>query len=150
MARPSSAEVHTLTPQIVGQAEKAHKPFLDVILGRTATTMNQWVALKVTATSGGAADRRQLQESIAGALRIDDAMALAAITELTTAGLLTDRPGETAHLEFTAAGRERYEQIDGAVREVLGRAYSDIPAEDLETAAWVLTVITNRLNTEQA
>ncbi|MDX6222850.1 MAG: hypothetical protein QOD91_1904, partial [Frankiales bacterium] len=49
----------TLDPQIIGQAEKAHKPLLERVLARTGTTMNQWVALKLTAATGGTADRRR-------------------------------------------------------------------------------------------
>jgi hypothetical protein len=150
MTRTASAAATTLNPQIVGQAEKAHRPILDRILARTGTTMNQWVALKLTAASGAAADRDQLISRITSALRIDDARALAAIAELTTAGLLQDLPGEGSRLGFTDAGQAIYQQINSAVGELVARAYTDIPAGDLATAARVLTLITTRLNAEQA
>jgi DNA-binding MarR family transcriptional regulator len=146
----TSTAAPTLSPQIVGQAERAHKPILDRILARAGTTMTQWVALKLTAASGGAADRDQLINSITGALRIDDAAAVAAIAELTTAGLLTDPPGKRSRLGFTGAGQALYQQINNAVGEVVARAYADIPAGDLVTAARVLTLITTRLNAEHA
>jgi hypothetical protein len=150
MTSTASTAAPTLNPQIVGQAEKAHKPILDRILARTGTTMNQWVALKLTAVSGGAADRGQLITSITGTLRTDDAAVLTAISELTTAEFLKDLPGQGPHLEFTDAGQALYQQINSAVGEVVARAYADIPADDLATAARVLTLITTRLNAEQA
>ena len=148
MTSTASTAAPTLNPQIVGQAEKAHKPILDRILARTGTTMNQWVALKFTAVSGGAAGRDQLISRIAGALKVDDATALAAIAELTTAELLKDLPGEGSRLGFTDAGQALYQQINGAIDEVLARTYADIPAGDLATAGRVLTIITARLNAE--
>jgi DNA-binding MarR family transcriptional regulator len=150
MTSTASTAATTLNPQIVGQAEKAHKPILDRILARTGITMSQWVALKLTAASGGAADRGQLINGITGALRTDDAAVLAAIAELTTAGLLKHLPGEGSRLGFTDAGQALYQQINGAIGEVVARAYADIPAGDLATAARVLTLITTRLNAEQA
>jgi DNA-binding MarR family transcriptional regulator len=139
----------SLSPQIVGQAEKAHKPVLDRILSRTGTTMNQWVTLKLTA-AGGAAERNQLAARITGALGIDDAAALAAVDELTTSELLEKLPGGDSRLGFTDAGRARYQQINGAVEDIVTRAYADIPADDLATAARVLTLITSRLTAQQA
>jgi DNA-binding MarR family transcriptional regulator len=146
---PASAAVPTLDPQIIGRAEQAHKPILDRILVQTGTTMHQWVALKCIAAAGGSADRDHLLESITGALRIGDAAAQAAINELAGAELLKDVPGATAHVAFTAAGQARFDQINHVVRDVIARTYTGIPAEDLATAARVLTVITTRLNTEQ-
>ncbi|MCW2913706.1 MAG: hypothetical protein JWN52_1774 [Actinomycetia bacterium] len=142
----TSTAAPTLNPQILGQAEMAHKPFLERILAPTGTTMNQWVALKLTAVSGGAADRDQLINRIAGALKIDDAAVLAVIAELTTAELLTDLPGQK--LGFTDAGQALYQQINSATGEIIARVYGDIPVEDLTTAARVLTIITDRLNAE--
>ncbi|MFE2431059.1 hypothetical protein ACFXJ5_30495 [Streptomyces sp. NPDC059373] len=143
----TTAPAPALNPQIVGQAEKAHKPVLDRILARTGTTMNQWVALKFTAVSGGSADRDQLGSAIAGALQIDDSAALAAVTELTTAELLKHLPGEGAsRLGFTDAGQALFRQISSAVDEVVTRVYADIPADDLATAGRVLTLVTTRLN----
>lgn len=143
---PSAAT--TLSPQIVGQAERAHRPILDRILAPTGTTMNQWVALKLIAVAGpGSLD--QLAGRITGMLRIDDVSARAAIAELTSAGLLEQLPADAGLLGFTDAGRALYQQINGAVDEVINRAYADIPVDDLITAGRVLTLITTKLNAEQ-
>jgi hypothetical protein len=138
----------TLSPQIVGQAEKAHRPVLDRILAPTGITMNQWVALKLTAIAGpGNLD--QLAGRITGTWRIDDASARAAIADLTAAGLFAQLSGDAGLLGFTDAGQALYDQINGAVDEVISRAYADIPVADLMTAGLVLIQITAKLNAEQ-
>jgi DNA-binding MarR family transcriptional regulator len=139
-----------LNPQIVGQAENAHLPILASILARTGTTKNQWVALSLTAAAGGTVDHDQLAARITGALKIDRAAAVAAITELTAAGMLSALPGEESRVGLTDAGEARYREIRSAVDEVIGRVYRDIPADDLATAGRVLILITARLNAETA
>jgi DNA-binding MarR family transcriptional regulator len=135
-----------LTPQIVGQAERAHQPHLDRIVAVTGTTRNQWVTLAFIGAAGGTADRDQLAGQITGALRVDGATAAATIAELTAVHLLADLPEEGHLIGFTDAGRARYEEIRAAINEVISRVYRDIPAEDLATAGRVLTLITARLN----
>jgi DNA-binding MarR family transcriptional regulator len=150
MTSTAPAAAPTLNPQIIGQAEKAHKPILDRVLAPTGTSANQWVALRLTAIGGGAVDRGQLVTSITGSLKIDNSAALAAIAELVTAGLLKELPGEGATLTFTDAGQTFYQEISGVVGEIISLAYADIPADDLATTARVLTLITTRLNAQQA
>jgi DNA-binding MarR family transcriptional regulator len=140
----------TLSPQIVGQAENAHKPVLDRILARTGTTKNQWVALSLTAAGDGTIDRGELADRLTDALKIDDTAAVTAIAELTVEHLLADLPGEGSRVGLTDTGRSRYGQIRSAVDEVISRVYRGIPADDLATAGRVLTLITARLNTETA
>jgi DNA-binding MarR family transcriptional regulator len=138
------SDTPTLTPQIVGQAENAHKPILDRILAPASLSRNQWVALTLTAASGGAIDSGQLAARMASALKIDNAEAAAAVAELTAAQLTEAADGPAVRL--TVAGQARHREIRAAVSEVTERAYGDIPAEDLATAARVLITITERLN----
>jgi DNA-binding MarR family transcriptional regulator len=138
----------TLNPQVVGQAENAHLPVLKRILAHTGTTKNQWVAVTLTTAAGGAIDRNQLIGRLTDALKIDNAAAVAAISELTTTQLLED--GEESRVGLTDSGQARYREIRSAVDEVIGRVYRDIPADDLATAGRVLTLITARLNAETA
>lgn len=140
----------TLTPQVIGQAENAHRPLMDRVLARTGTTFHQWVALTITAAGGRAVDRDQLVGRVAGALKISDAAVLATIAELTASELLEARPGEGVRVGLTDAGQARYHQIRAAVDEVTARVYRDLPADDLATAGRVLTVITARANAELA
>jgi DNA-binding MarR family transcriptional regulator len=140
----------TLNPQIVGRAENAHKPALARILSRTGMTYAQWVALTLTSAGGGAVAREEIVGRIAGALKIDSAPARSAIAELTTVQLLQDVPGEVSRIELTASGHERYRQIRSAIDEVIAQAYGGIPADDLATAGRVLTLITARLDAQEA
>lgn len=138
----------TLNPQIVGQAEHAHRAVLDRLLAAAALTYHQWVALVLTTNGGGDLDRGALVARIAGAVKVDEATALAAVTELTALGLLATAPDGSVTL--TDAGRARHRDVRGAVDEVVGRVYGDLPAEDLATAARVLTTITRSLDADLA
>lgn len=148
-ASPSTAS-QTLSPQILGQAEKAHAPILQRILSGTGLGMTQWVALKFTVAAGGSIGRDRLAGMITGALRTDPAAAVTTLDELTRADLLTPSEDDAAHLELTDAGQVVHDRISAAVTDVIGYAYAGIPAEDLLTAGRVLTLITERLNTRQA
>jgi DNA-binding MarR family transcriptional regulator len=132
-----------LTPQIVGQAENAHKPLLARILAPTGTTTDQWVALTMTAAAGGTIEVEQLAAQMVGALKIDQAAAQDTIAELVATRLLAD---EASQVGLTDAGRARHGQIRAAVDAIIAQVYGDIPTEDLATAARVLTLITDRLN----
>jgi hypothetical protein len=132
-----------LNPQIVGQAENAHKSILTRVLVPTGTTKNQWVALTMTATAGGAIEADQLATQLVGALKIDEVAARDTIAELVATRLLAD---EASRVGLTDAGQARYGQIRAAVDAIIAPAYADIPTEHLATAARVLTVVTARLN----
>jgi DNA-binding MarR family transcriptional regulator len=140
----------TLNTQVIGQAENALGALMDRVLDRTGGTFRQWVALNLTAVSGGAIDRDQLASRLTGALKIDDAAALAAIAELTTAQLLEALPGQGSRVGLTDAGQARYRQVRAALDELTARLYGDLPADDLATAGRVLAVITTRANAELA
>ena len=71
-----------LSPQIIGQAEHAHRPLMDRILARTGTTFAQWVTLSSTAASGGTVGRDQLVGRMTGAQKIGWAAATTTIAEL--------------------------------------------------------------------
>lgn len=144
------ATTPTLSTQVIGQAENALGALMNRVLARTGGTFHQWVALNLTAVSGGTIDRDQLVSRMTGALKIDDAAALAAIAELTTSQLLQGLPGERARVGLTDTGQTRYRQIRTAIEEVTARLYGDLPADDLATAGRVLAVITTRANTELA
>jgi DNA-binding MarR family transcriptional regulator len=136
----------TLNPQVIGQAERALGALMDRVLAATGGTFHQWVALTLTTAAGGTIDRGQLLSRMTGALKVDQATALAA--ELTAGQLLADRPGEGARVGLTEAGQARYRQLRSAIDQVTARLYGDLPAEDLATAGRVLGVLTARANAE--
>jgi DNA-binding MarR family transcriptional regulator len=136
--------------QVIGQTENALGALINRVLARTGGTFHQWVALNLTAVSGGAIDRDQLVSRMTGALKIADSAALAAIAELTASRLLEGLAGERPRVGLTDAGQARYRQIRTAVGEITERLYRDLPADDLATAGRVLTTITARANAEPA
>ena len=73
-----------------------------------------------------------------------------AIAALAGAGLVQAAPEAGAQLTFTAAGRVLVENLRGETRDIIARAYGDIPAEDLATTGRVLTAITARISEELA
>ena len=140
----------TLTPQIIGQAENAHKPLMDRALAGTGATFAQWVALKLTTVSGASIDRNQLAGRMSGALKIENPAAQATIAELIASELLETRPDNGSSVGLTSAGQTLYHRISTAIEEITARVYGNIPADDLATAARVLTVITAQANAEAA
>jgi DNA-binding MarR family transcriptional regulator len=144
------ATVTPLNPQVIGQAERALGALMNRVLTTTGGTFHQWVALNLATAAGGSIDRDQLRSRMTGALKIDDAAARAAITELSAAQLLQDQPSEAARVGLTDSGQARYRQLRTAIDQLTTRPYGDLPADDLVTAGRVLGVITARANTELA
>ncbi len=140
----------TLNPQIIGQVEHAHGAVMEQILAGTGHTFRQWVALTLIASSGDAPGRDQLAGRMAGALKIEQTVALRAIDELTDAQLVEPASEERPGLTLTSAGRRLHQDLRGQIDDAVSRLYRDIPVEDLETAARVLLLITSRANSELA
>jgi hypothetical protein len=152
-----------LTPQVIGQAESAHRPLLERVLGRSGITFPQWVALTIAAAADtaaadaasddagiadGAIDRGELIGRMTGALKIDDTAAARALAGLTVSELLQDLAGDGSRVGLTETGRARHRQLRAAVDQVVARLYGNIPADDLATTSRVLTLITARANAE--
>src|SRR6266498_2038507 len=136
----------TLNPQIIGQAENALRAILSRALARTGGgTYQQWVALSVTAASGGELDRDQLIGRLTGALKIDDAAARAVIAELTAEGLVRD---QGSRIGLTDTGQARHRQVRNDLERTNARLFGDLSADDLATAGRVLSVIRDRANAE--
>lgn len=140
----------TLNQQVIGQAEYATRAVLDRLLARMDTTFHQWVALNLTAVSGGTLSSAELIGRTTGALKIDESAVNATIAGLAASELLELLPGERPRVRLTEAGQARYQQIRAALNDLTQRLYGDLPAEDLVVAGRVLFVITARANAELA
>ena len=136
--------------QVIGQTENALGALMNRVLARTGGTFRQWVALNLTAASGGVIGRAQLVSRMTGALKIDDSAAQEAIAELTDSRLMEFKAGEDARVGLTDAGQARHQQIRAAIGEITARLYGDLPADDLAAAGRVLATITARANAELA
>jgi DNA-binding MarR family transcriptional regulator len=140
----------TLNPSIVGQTEKAHNAILHRILAGTTLDEKQWITLQLALAAGATIDRVQLVTRVASTAKFDPTDVTAAIAALTGAGFVQAVHGEGGQLSVTEAGRELVEKLRGDTRRAVSRAYGAIPAEDLATAARVLTTITAKLSEELA
>jgi len=141
-----------LNPQVLGQAENAHRAILGRILAGTGLSYHGWVAVRLIAAAGDAgADRKRLIDQMAGGLKISGSGARAAVDGLGAAGLLETLPdGPGRRIRLSAAGQEVYRRARGEIDRVMARMYGDIPPGDLATAGRVLTVLTDRANAELA
>jgi hypothetical protein len=136
----------TLTPRVIGQAEKTLNAFLDRQLAGTGLDENDWVILTLTVTGGGTAVPDQLTRQVAGALKISEADARARIGELVAAGIMA----RSEMITVADAGRQLHSRITAFTAEITRRLWGDLPEEDLATAGRILTIITERANAELA
>jgi DNA-binding MarR family transcriptional regulator len=140
----------TLTPQIIGQAEKSMNAILFRLLAGPGLTEAQWITLTLTAAGGGASGRDQLVAQVAHGLKVGQAQAQEHLASLVAAQLVQDSGDDAGPVRLTAAGTEVFGQIRGATTEITKRLWGDLPARDLATAGRVLTIITERANAELA
>ncbi|MEU4493611.1 hypothetical protein AB0F96_09150 [Streptomyces sp. NPDC023998] len=136
----------TLNGQVIGQAHYATRALLESVLAPTGTTFNQSVALNAVAGGGEAVEHGALVARMTGTLKIDESAVLATICELAESQLLQTLPGDTSRLRLTEAGRALNGRIRAAVAEITERLYGGLPAEDLQTAGRLLTLVTARAN----
>ena len=137
----------TFGTQLIGQTEKTLNAILGRLLADTELSEPQWVTLTVAATSGGSIERQAFVSRIAGALKISEAEAQARIDELAARQLFDV---EDSAVTVTDAGKQLQGQIRGAVGEITGRLWGDLPAEDLAVAGRVLTTVLERATAELA
>ena len=136
----------TLNGQVIGQAHYATRALLETVLAPTGTTFNQSVALNAVAGGGEVVEHGALVARMTGTLKIDESAVLATIGELAESKLLETLPGDTSRLRLTEAGRTLNGRIRAAVAEITERLYGGLPAEDLQTAGRLLTLVTARAN----
>jgi DNA-binding MarR family transcriptional regulator len=132
----------TLSPRVIGQAEKTLNAFLNQQLAGTGVTEPQWVILTLTVTGGGTADHEQLARRVAGALKISEADAQARVGELVAAELLRQSPDET--ITVSDAGQQLHRRIQTFAAEITERLWGDLPDKDLATTGRVLAIVTER------
>ncbi|MFE7796810.1 hypothetical protein [Nocardia sp. NPDC057440] len=137
------ATVVTLNPQVLGQAENAHRAMLDEILRGPGMTYHQWVGLTVAATAGEQVPLEQLIGRLTGALKTDNGTVRTTLAELTVDGLIDQ---DSTTVRVTDLGRIRFATIRSDIEAAMQQAYADIPAADLDTAGRVLAQVTAQLN----
>ncbi|MFG3700997.1 hypothetical protein ACGF5C_24255 [Micromonospora sp. NPDC047620] len=119
------------------------RALLERELARLGTTFHQSLALNAAA-EGGAVERAHLLRRMTGALKVDQAVVLAAVDGLVAGGLLRALPAGGSGLALTDAGREVQRRVADAVAGITARLYGDVPAADLAVAGRVLTLVKQR------
>jgi DNA-binding MarR family transcriptional regulator len=132
-----------LNGQVIGQAERATRAVLDLLLVAENTSFVNWVTLNLTATQGETKSEALVDQLVIG-LRIDQTEAQIAIDELGAAGLLT--AGEVVRL--TTEGEAKYARIGTGIAEIAARLYRDLPHDDLVIARRILETVTARARAE--
>ena len=140
----------TFTPQLLGQTEKALNAILSKQLAGPGLTEPQWVTLTLTAMGGGSLDRDELIGRVAGALKVGDAEVQERIDELIGGGLLEVSGTELPLIMITDAGQELHSRIRSTVTEITERMWGDLPTDELESAARVLSTVLQRADRELA
>lgn len=140
----------SLNPAVIGQAEHAHAAILSRALAATGVTREGWVALSVAMAAGGSIAYDDLTRRVADALKQGPEAAQTAIADLISNALLEGAADQSGVLTVSDSGRAFFQSVREANGQVIARAYAGIPAEDLVTAARVLTTITARLSEELA
>jgi DNA-binding MarR family transcriptional regulator len=136
----------TFNTAVLGQTEKALNAILDRQLTGTGLTESTWITLAVA--SAGTLDSGQLVGRVAGALKVGEAEAQAHLAKLVASQLVEGPEGDGSPVKLTDAGQQLYGQIRTAVTQITQRMWGDLPAEDLETAGRVLSIILGRANAE--
>lgn len=137
-----------LNPSIVGQAEKAHGAVLKKVLAGTTLDEQQWITLQFADAADAGIQHGELIERVAQAAKFDAHAIESAITALSSAGLLEQRPD--GNDQATPEGRELVASLRERIGGLIAGAYSSVPPEDLATAARVLVTITARLSADLA
>lgn len=135
----------TLNGQVIGQAERATRAVLEVLLAETDTTFTNWVALNLVATHGDMTVESLFEQLVTG-LRIADSEVRTSINDLVRTELMT--ASDVARL--TADGMARYRHITDGIADITRRLYHDLPHDDLVVARRVLETLTERARAELA
>jgi len=139
----------TLSPRVIGQAEKTMNAILARQLAGTGLTGPQWVILTLAVTGGGTAEPDKFTRIVADALKISETVARTRVGDMVTAQQL-QITGEPPAVTATAAARQLHSRISAANTQIVQRLWGDLSAADLATAGRVLAVITERANAELA
>jgi DNA-binding MarR family transcriptional regulator len=137
-----------VSPRLIALTHYASRALLENVLARHGATFNQSVTMRAVLAGGDSIGRDQLVSDVTGSLKTDASVVHGVIEELAAASLLETDPATTDRVRLTDAGRELFETTSAETAPISARVYGDIPAEELETAGRVLTLIMDRATAE--
>jgi len=137
----------TLTPaplfgQVVGEARGALTALLNDVLARDGiVTREDWLAMNLIATRGGASDRDELCGALAAALDSTPASISTLLERLESARVVRPIGGQVA---LTAEGEALHRRVRASVQRASGEVLRDVDPDDVERAIRVLRTATER------
>ncbi|MFG2289228.1 MarR family transcriptional regulator [Streptomyces sp. NPDC048595] len=142
--------VPTVNGRVIALAHYAGRALVEGVLAGHGATFHQSVTLRAVVAADGALGRDALVRDVTGSLKAEEALVRDVIEELTALTLLEADPADASRVRLTDAGRELYEATAAETAALSARLYAGIPAGDLAIAGRVLTLVTERANTELA
>ncbi|MFG1869532.1 hypothetical protein [Micromonospora arborensis] len=139
----------TLNGQVIGQAHYATRALLDRAVAPLGLSFGQVIALNGLAD--GAVDQARLVHRITSTLKVDEAAVHEVIDGLVDADLArVDGGAAEPQVRLTDSGHTTQRRVGAAVTDITTRLYGDIPTDEANVAAQVLTLVTQRANAELA
>jgi hypothetical protein len=126
----------------IGDAAKAVRSLLDVVLDAQDVTFAEWVALRTLGTSAGRVSQPALRDGVVLALDLDAAEATALLCSLEGRGLLCYDGFEQVGL--TVDGAALFDEIQAGVAAITAEVYGGIDAGELATTRRVLASVAAR------
>ncbi|TDC56707.1 hypothetical protein E1212_01720 [Jiangella ureilytica] len=126
----------------IGDAAKAVRSLLDVVLDARDVTFAEWVALRTLGTSVERVSQPALRDGVVLALDLDAAEATALLCSLEARGLLCYDGFEQVGL--TVDGAVLFDEIQAGVAAITAEVYGGIDAGELATTRRVLASVAAR------
>ncbi|MEU8433873.1 MarR family transcriptional regulator [Streptomyces sp. NPDC029216] len=143
----STATAPAADARVLGLAHYAARGLLEHVLALHGLTFQQQVTLRAAVTADTPRTPDDLVTQVRDSLKADLAGIRATLDELLAKQLLV---ADGAHLRPTDAGRELLAAVGAETAPITARVWGGIPDEDLAAAGRVLTLVTERANTELA
>ncbi|SDN10237.1 MarR family transcriptional regulator [Streptomyces wuyuanensis] len=131
----------------LGLAHHAARGVLEHVLARHGITFRQQIALRAAVTADAPQTPDDLVTQVRASLKADPADIRTTLDELLAGQLLVT---DGTQLRATDSGRELLAAVGAETAPISARIWGGIPAEDLAAAGRVLTMVTERANTELA
>ena len=137
---------NSISPKLIGQTEKTMNAILQRIIGDRVTEP-EWVSLVVLAGAGEFTSS-DATGMVAGALKVQPPEGERVLGSLTRRGLIGATTAGKQGL--TDDGRALVSEVRVRTDDVIQRLWGDLPAEELEVAANVLSAVLARAERELA
>lgn len=133
--------------QLIGRTEKSLGVLLDRVLADSGLNEPEYVAMRVCSDQAGS-QRAAIEARLAAVFRKGNDHASALLDSLASAKVIeSDASGS---VQLTASGRSLRDGIALETDAITARLWGDLPAQDLDVAARVLSTVLHRAALEHA